>query len=248
MTKHIHAIETGLSSDPPMNWRLSGLDRFALVSNSDCHSFWPWRLGREANVFELEKPSYREIVDSIRMKDNARFRFTVETDPAYGKYHWTGHRRCNVSLSPKEAIRFSNICPVCRRRLTKGVEQRIEELADRPSGYVRQNVTGFRRLLPLSDIIAAAVGARLPSDDSVWNEFNKLTAKFGSELSVLLDTDQEALATVVNKRLVDAIVRVREGKITVQPGYDGVYGRLVLFEENETGPKPVRQSILSDYS
>ena len=103
MTKHIHALETGLSSDPPMNWRLSKLDKFTLVSNSDCHSFWPWRIGREANVFELENISYGGVVDAVRSKDPARFKFTIETDPAYGKYHWTGHRNCNVSLSPQEA-------------------------------------------------------------------------------------------------------------------------------------------------
>jgi len=119
MTRHIHALETGLSSDPPMNWRLSRLDKFTLVSNSDSHSFWPWRIGREANVFELKRLSYKEVVDAIRLKDRERFKFTVETDPAYGKYHWTGHRNCHVSLSPKEAIKLGNICPVCRRKLTK---------------------------------------------------------------------------------------------------------------------------------
>ncbi len=154
MTKHIHALETGLSSDPPMNWRLSKLDRFALVSNSDSHSFWPWRIGREANVFELEKFSYAEVVDAIRSKDPTRFKFTIETDPAYGKYHWTGHRNCKVSLSPQEAQKLGNICPVCRRKLTKGVEQRVEELADRPPNFRPNHVPGFMRLLPLSEIIA----------------------------------------------------------------------------------------------
>ncbi len=154
MTRHIHALETGLSSDPPMNWRLSGLDRFALVSNSDSHSFWPWRMGREANVLELERVSYREVVDAVRRKDPARLKFTIETDPAYGKYHWTGHRNCNVSLSPQDAQKFSNICPVCRRKLTKGVEQRVEELADRPANFRPGNAPGFMRLLPLSEIIA----------------------------------------------------------------------------------------------
>ena len=122
MTKHIPALETGLSSDPPMNWRLSAIDRFALVSNSDCHSSWPWRIGREANVFELERLTYDEVVDSIRKKDAKRFRFTIETDPAYGKYHLTGHRNCEVSRSPHEAMKFGNLCPICRKNLTKGVE------------------------------------------------------------------------------------------------------------------------------
>ena len=123
MTKHIHALETGLSSDPPMNWRLSTLDKYALVSNSDCHSFWPWRIGREANVFELDRFTYKDIVEAIKSNNSTHFKFTIETDPAYGKYHWTGHRNCNVSLPPKDAIKFGNICPVCRRKLTRGVEQ-----------------------------------------------------------------------------------------------------------------------------
>jgi len=119
MTKHIHALETGLSSDPAMNWRLSKLDKYTLVSNSDCHSFWPWRIGREANVFELEKFTYQQVVEAIKANDPAHFKFTIETDPAYGKYHWTGHRACKVSLSPSEAIKFNNVCPVCHRKLTK---------------------------------------------------------------------------------------------------------------------------------
>ena len=132
MTKHIHALETGLSSDPAMNWRLSKLDRYALLSNSDCHSFWPWRIGREANVFDLPDFTYKQVTSAIIDNDPERFKSTIETDPAYGKYHWTGHRNCKISLAPSEAIKFGNNCPVCRRKLTKGVEQRVEELADRP--------------------------------------------------------------------------------------------------------------------
>ncbi|MBT8171881.1 endonuclease Q family protein, partial [Candidatus Bathyarchaeota archaeon] len=133
MTKHIHALETGLSSDPPMNWRMSSLDRFTLISNSDCHSHWPWRIGREANVFDLNQLTYMQIVDTIRKKDATRFIFTIETNPAYGKYHWTGHRNCKISLPPQEAIKYGNLCPNCGKKLTKGVEQRIEELSDRPT-------------------------------------------------------------------------------------------------------------------
>ncbi|MDH7564211.1 MAG: endonuclease Q family protein [Candidatus Bathyarchaeota archaeon] len=250
MTKHIHALETGLSSDPPMNWRLSVLDRFTLVSNSDSHSFWPWRIGREANVFELEKPSYRNIVEAIRLKDTGRFRFTIETDPAYGKYHWTGHRNCHVSLSPKEAQKLGNMCPVCRRMLTKGVEQRVEELADRPFGFKLEGVAGFIRLLPLSEIICAFLGVDSPSTQKVWSVYNSLVGKFGNEYSVLLDAPLEELDKVVDAKLADAIVRVREGKIRVIPGYDGVYGQLVLFEENFSGkadPERVQQMNLSDF-
>jgi uncharacterized protein (TIGR00375 family) len=228
MTRHIHALETGLSSDPPMNWRLSKLDRFALVSNSDCHSFWPWRIGREANVFELENPSYREVTGAISSKDPARFKFTIETDPAYGKYHWTGHRNCNVSLSPQEAQKFGNICPVCRRKLTKGVEQRVEELADRPSSFKPNNVPGFMRLLPLSEIIATVLGTDSPSTREVWKIYNSLVNKCGNEYAVLIDAAKEELLKVVEAPVADAILRVRAGSVSVIPGYDGVYGKLVL--------------------
>jgi uncharacterized protein (TIGR00375 family) len=228
MTKHIHALETGLSSDPAMNWRLSKLDKYTLVSNSDCHSFWPWRIGREANVFELEKFSYKEVTNSIIANDSSHFKFTIETDPAYGKYHWTGHRSCKVSLSPAEAIKFGNICPVCRRPLTKGVEQRIEELADRPADFKREGAPGFLRLLPLSEIIASVLGTDSPSTQVVWKNYNLLTEKFGDEYTVLIDTPLDALTQVVDAAMAQAIVKVRNGTAKVTPGYDGVYGQLVL--------------------
>jgi uncharacterized protein (TIGR00375 family) len=228
MSKHIRALETGLSSDPPMNWRLSKLDRFALVSNSDCHSFWPWRIGREANVFELERVSYREIVAAICSKDPARFRFTIETEPAYGKYHWTGHRNCSVSFSPQEAQKFGDICPVCRRKLTKGVEQRVEELADRPVNFKPDNTPGFIRLLPLSEIISTVLGAGSISTQAVWKIYNLLIANFGDEFTVLINVSKDALVEVVDEPIADAVLRVREGSVRVVPGYDGVYGKIDL--------------------
>jgi len=230
MTRHIHALETGLSSDPPMNWRLSKLDKFSLVSNSDCHSFWPWRIGREANVFDLEQFTYQQVTEAILTNDPTHFKFTIETDPAYGKYHWTGHRNCNVSLSPKEAQKFNNICPVCRRKLTKGVEQRVEELADRPAGYTPIGKPGYKRLLPLSEIIAAVLNVDEPSTQAVWKIYNTLIGKFGDEYSVLLDASMDALNEVVDRHVAEAILKVRKGSITVVPGFDGVYGKLVLGE------------------
>jgi uncharacterized protein (TIGR00375 family) len=250
MTKHIHALETGLSSDPPMNWRLSKLDKFTLVSNSDSHSFWPWRIGREANVFDLKEPSYHEVVDAIRFKDKDRFKFTIETDPSYGKYHWTGHRNCHVALSSQDAMKLGNICPVCRRKLTKGVEQRVEELADRPEGFEPDNAIGFRRLLPLSEIIATVLGVDSPSTQQVWRAYNLLIEKFGDEYSVLLDASREVLSKVVDKAIAEAIIRVREGLVKVVPGYDGVYGKLVIFGE-QNAEKPllpkVQQLNLTDF-
>ena len=250
MTKYIHALETGLSSDPPMNWRLEALDRFSLVSNSDSHSFWPWRIGREANVFELERPSYHEVLDAIRLKDTSRFKFTIETDPAYGKYHWTGHRNCNVALSARDAMKLGNICPVCRRKLTKGVEQRVEELADRPDGFRPGGAIGFMRLLPLSEIIAAVLGVDSPSVQKVWSIYNLLIEKFGDEYAVLIDASKDALGTIVDAKVADAIVQVREGRAIIVPGYDGVYGRLVLSGDDFVGSSvrgTVQQRNLADF-
>jgi uncharacterized protein (TIGR00375 family) len=251
MTKYIYALETGLSSDPPMNWRLSKLDSFTLVSNSDSHSFWPWRMGREANVFELKNLTYWEVVDAIKNRDNAKFKFTIETDPAYGKYHRTGHRNCNVSLSPKEAIKLGNICPVCRKKLTKGVEQRVEELADRPAGFKPENAIGYMHLLPLSEIIAIALNVDSPSTQQVWSVYNKLIEKFGNEYSVLIDVPKEALIEVVDHKIAEAIIRVREDRIRVIPGYDGVYGRPIIFEEDvstaKSVPEKVQQLNLTDF-
>jgi uncharacterized protein (TIGR00375 family) len=246
MTKHIHALETGLSSDPPMNWRLSALDKFTLVSNSDCHSHWPWRIGREANVLELEKLTYMEVVDAIRKKDPKRFKYTIETNPAYGKYHWSGHRKCNVSLPPQEAMKYGNHCPVCGRRLTRGVDQRIEELADRPADYTPENPIGYKRLLPLSEIIKAVLGVSYPGAKKVWSIYTPLIKKFGDEYTVLIDAPEEEMSKIVDSRIAEAIVRVREEKARVIPGYDGVYGQLVIFDqkqEDSAQHKPQQKSM-----
>ena len=249
MTKHIFALETGLSSDPPMNWRISALDRFALVSNSDCHSAWPWRIGREANVFELEQLTYQEVVDAIRKRDG-RFKFTIETNPAYGKYHWTGHRNCKVSLSPQEAMKLGGFCPVCRRRLTKGVEQRVEELADRPMGFKPEGSVGYMHLLPLSEIISTFLGVTYPGVQKVWTVYNSLVERFGDEYIVLIDAPREEMSKIVDPKIAEAIVRVREEKVKVIPGYDGVYGQLVICEgdkEKLLERETVKQRSLSEF-
>ena len=240
------------NSDPAMNWRLSKLDQFALVSNSDCHSFWPWRIGREANVFDLDKFTYQDVTSAVKNNDPARFKFTIETDPAYGKYHWTGHRNCKVSLSSEEAIKFNNICPVCRRKLTKGVEQRVEELADRPLNFKREGAPGFLRLLPLSEVIAAVLGTDSPSAQTVWRIYNLLVEKFRDEYTVLIDTPMETLAKVVDASIAETIVKVRNGALKVTPGYDGVYGQLVLgVEAPAVKPKPAhtiaKQMNIADF-
>ena len=240
MAHHIHALETGLSSDPPMNWRVSSLDRFVLVSNSDSHSPYPWRMGREANVFDF-KPgelSYRAIVGAIRRRDAKRLKMTVEVNPAYGKYHWTGHRKCGVSLPSEEAIKLGNRCPICGRELTKGVEQRVEELADRPYGFRPEGAVDYVHLLPLSEIIMKAIGASSPNARDVWRVYEQLVARFGNEYSVLLDAGEEDLRAVAGPLVAEAVVRVREGRVKIVPGYDGVYGEVLLFEGG--APRPMR--------
>lgn len=231
-TKYIYALETGLSSDPKMNWKLSSLDKFALMSNSDSHSPWPWRLGRECNVFELKKITYWEILDAIKKKDKKRFIFTVEVDPAYGKYHWTGHRNCNIRLSPKQSLKINDVCPICRRKMTVGVEQRVEELADREEGFILENAIPFKSLIPLSELIKESLRIDSLYSKSVWSEYNKLVETFGNEFNILLDATEEELEKIISSQLTNAIIKNRKGKIKVIPGYDGVYGQPV-FDESE---------------
>jgi len=220
----VFAIETGLSSDPPMNWRLSQLDKIALMSNSDAHSPHPWRLGREANVFDLRRLTYDEIFDSVRRKDGSRFLYTIEVDPAYGKYHYSGHRACGVSLSPAASVKAGNRCPKCGKRVTVGVLQRLEELADRPEGFVPRGAIPFKRLLPLYEVISHATGVNRLYARGVIEEQDKLIHAFENELTVLLEVDHDALLRVTKKVVADAILAQRENRVEVVPGYDGVYG------------------------
>jgi uncharacterized protein (TIGR00375 family) len=225
-TKNIFAIETGLSSNPLMNWRLSSLDKFALVSNSDSHSPWPSRIGRELNVFDTEA-SYNDIINAIKEKNPKKFLYTIEVDPSYGKYHWDGHRICNVSLDPKESMKYHNTCPVCGKPLTIGVLNRVEELADRPEGFVPKNAVPFKSLLPLSELIAAVYNTQFFSK-KVWEESTKLTKEFGSELNVLLEASEDRLKLLTHEKIAEIILKNRKGELKVQPGYDGVYGKLLI--------------------
>lgn len=244
-TKEIFSLETGLSSDPAMNWRLSSLDKFTLVSNSDSHSPNPWRLGREANVFELEKVSYWDVFDAIKKRDKKRFLFTIETSPFYGKYHYTGHRNCGVNLHPKDASKLNNVCPRCHRKLTVGVLQRVEELADRPEGFVLMDGIPFKSLLPLYEIISFVTGVGQLYSRKVIEEHDKLVRRFGNELNVLLNVPKEELLKVTSERIADAIVKVREGKVKYIAGFDGVYGMAVFSEEEFNKIKKQQEIRLS---
>jgi len=243
--KHVYALETGMSSDPSMNFRVSSLDKFTLVSFSDAHSFWTWRLGREQVVLDLKELTYEEIFRSIKNKDKRKILFTIETPPAYGRYHFTGHRKCGVNLHPKDAIKLNNICPKCGRKLTIGVLQRVEELADRPEGFVPKDAIPFKTLLPLYEIISFAWGSGELYSKKVLEEHDKLIEKFGNELNVLLNVPKEELLKITNEKIADAILKVREGKVKYQPGYDGTYG-IAIFDENFVPKKmeiPTQKSL-----
>lgn len=245
-TKHIHALETGLSSDPPMNWRLSQLDKYNLVSFSDLHSFWPWRIGREATMFDVYKLSYDDMIKAIRTGEGLKG--TIEVDPHYGKYHLDGHRGCNVCMKPSKAIKNKNICPVCGRPLTIGVLHRVEELADRPEGYVKPSAKIFKTLLPLSEILSMLLGKGLATK-AVWAEYNNILDK-RSEYDVLLKATEGELLKLTDKVIVDAIMKNRAGKIDVKGGYDGKYGMPMFDSKVEQQPvsEPrIRQTGLEDF-
>ena len=231
--RHIAAVETGLSSDPPMNWRLSQLDRVMLVSNSDAHS--PAKLGREANVFEAE-PDYFELMRILREKDTSKFLYTVEFFPEEGKYHYDGHRNCNTRLTPKESKALGDRCPVCKRPLTVGVMHRVEDLADREDGYVPAGAVPYRNLIPLEEIIAEAMGAQ-PGTGGVREEYFKLCARLGGEFAILLDLPLDELAKHAPPKIVEGVARVREGRVEIKPGYDGTYGEIHIFGEGEVPPE-----------
>jgi len=248
-SKHIHALETGMSSDPAMNWRVSKLDRYRLVSFSDSHSYWPWRMGREATAFDLGKLTYGGILKALRDKEAKEFALTLEVNPEYGKYHFDGHRSCGVSLDPKETKKHGGYCPKCGRPLTIGVLNRVEELADRPEGFRPDGATPFISVLPLSELLAFGLGIDQPASKKVREEHEKLTKAFGSELKVLLDARPEDIAKHTHRKIAELIAKSREGKVRIEPGYDGVYGKPIFESREEAEPQQQRkgQSRLGDF-
>ena len=228
-SKYIYSVETGLSSDPPMNWRLPALDKITLISNSDSHS--PSRTGREANVFDAEI-SYSAIIKAIKEKDPQKFLYTIEFFPQEGKYHYDGHRICGISLSPQESKKYNNICPNCGRPLTIGVLNRVDSLAARPEGFRPQNAIPFKSLVPLTEIIADALGV-MAGAKRVEEEYKNLIKKFGNEFNVLLDIPRQDLESATLPEITEGIIRVRGGRVNVEPGYDGVYGKIRIFSKGE---------------
>jgi len=226
-TKNIYCIETGLSSDPPMNWRLSALDKITLISNSDAHS--PRKIGREANAFDCEL-SYSDIINTLKTKDAKKLLYTIEFFPEEGKYHYDGHRTCNVILSPAESKKHNDICPVCKKKLTIGVCHRVADLADRPENFVPPNAIPNKYLIPLEEIIANALGVTVTAN-SVLETYHKLIAQGKSEFNILLDMPINELDSFAPPRIAEGVRLVRAKKLNIIPGYDGVFGKISIFEK-----------------
>lgn len=226
LAPYIHALETGLSSDPAMNWRISKLDRYQLVSNSDAHS--PSKLGREANLLDIDC-SYEGLYRAIQTGEGLEG--TVEFFPEEGKYHFDGHRKCGVSLSPVEAERLGGICPVCGKKLTMGVDHRVEQLADRAEGFVKKDGKKYESLVPLPEVISACMGYSAASK-KVQGCFEQLIQTLGTEFDILRNVPSEDIKSCAGERIAEGIENVRTGNVKRIPGYDGEYGKIELFDEN----------------
>ena len=226
LAPYIHALETGLSSDPAMNWRISKLDRYQLVSNSDAHS--PSKLGREANLLDIDC-SYEGLYRAIQTGEGLEG--TVEFFPEEGKYHFDGHRKCGVSLSPVEAERLGEICPVCGKKLTMGVDHRVEQLADRAEGFVKKDGKKYESLVPLPEVISACMGYSTASKKA-QGCFEQMIQTLGTEFDILRNVPSEDIKSCAGERIAEGIENVRTGNVKRIPGYDGEYGKIELFEEN----------------
>lgn len=237
--KNVHAIETGLSSDPEMNWRLKELDNINLVSFSDTHSFWPWRLGREATLVDIE-PNFSSLAKALETGNGLKG--TIEVNPNLGKYHLTGHRICNFSVSSEEAKKLKNMCPKCGKQLTVGVDQRIEELANRPLGYKPENAKPYHSLIPLSELLAQ-FHKKAVATKTVWEVFNKIVTKDRTELDVLMKTPIDVLEELTSPEFAAILQKNREGKIEVKGGYDGVYGVPMLDEKAQQENAAEQQKV-----
>ncbi|MEM0201334.1 MAG: endonuclease Q family protein [Candidatus Micrarchaeaceae archaeon] len=240
--KHIYALETGLSSDPSMNWRVSSNDKYTLLSGSDAHS--PQKLGREAVVLNLNnnKLSYKNIIDSIKSKSIS---YTIEFFPEEGKYHLDGHRNCNVSLTPSEAKKFNYLCPKCRKKLTLGVLNRVEELADRDENYVLKGAPSFIKTVPLIEVISH-IYSKGVNTKAVIQSYLKLLNAFGTEFNILINADINKINNI-DPELSKAIDYIRSGKIKIKPGYDGVFGVIDILSREIKETNTGKQSSISDF-
>lgn len=241
LTPYIHAVETGLSSDPPMNWRLSMLDRFQLVSSSDAHS--PGKLGREATLLEGE-PSWQGIHRGIETGEGLGG--TIEFYPEEGKYHMDGHRKCHLCLTPSQTKQLGGRCPVCGKKITVGVYHRAEELADRPEGYMKPQAKGYESLVPLPEVIASALGFSVSSVKTA-RLYQKMLTELGPEFEILRHIPAEAVCRVAGLRVAEGIQRLRSGQVEKIPGYDGEYGVIRVFSPGEARETEGQMDLFSGF-
>lgn len=251
----IYAIETGLSSDPAMNWRVSELEKRSILSFSDAHS--PAKLGREATVFELSNLNYETVRQAIIGSGKEKIAFTIEFYPEEGKYHYTGHRNCSVVYSPNESRKKGIVCPVCGRNLTVGVMSRVEELSsydieteseidDFGTRFIKDK-KGLRppyiMLVPLMEILAEVFGVGVGSK-KVLELYEILTTRLDNEFKVLFETSIENIKEVGGERVAQAIQKVRLGNIFIEPGFDGVFGKVKIWKDEEVKNNPIDQGSL----
>ncbi len=244
LTEHIFAVETGLSSDPTMNRMCSFLDRYTLISNSDAHS--PEKLGREANIFNTEL-SYDAIIQAIKSSDKEHFPGTLEFFPQEGKYHYDGHRKCGISWDPVETLKNNEICPVCGKKVTVGVMNRIVQLSDRDDMQDIKNRTSFHSLIPLKEILSEITGVG-PNSKKVAHAYNLLIQKAGSEFAILLDLPVKEIKKTGNDILAEAIRRMRNREIYIKEGFDGEYGQIKVFQENEVKSFGREETLFKDFT
>jgi uncharacterized protein (TIGR00375 family) len=227
LTPQIHAIETGLSSDPLMNWRLSALDAITLVSNSDAHS--ASKIGREANIFETDR-TYAAMMRAIKTRKG--FLGTIEFFPEQGKYHYDGHRDCGVGLTPKETIRHNYLCPACGKKVTVGVMHRVEKLADREEGFRLAGAPSFASIIPLPELIAEGLECGV-NTKKVNALYLPMLERLGNEFKILLDAPLEDIESAGTALIREAVSRMRAGNVHIAPGYDGEFGKVKIFEAGE---------------
>ena len=233
-TSKIYAVESGISADPDMLWRFEELKdgKVNVVSFSDAHSFWPWRIGRECTIFDVPELSYDNIIKAIRTGDGLKA--TIETPPTYGKYHYDGHRNCGFSSSPEETKKLDGICPVCKKSLIIGVDYRVEEISKEPKGYRPKNAKLYYSLLPLHELISFFIGSAMTSK-TVWSIYNSLINHFKDEFNILINiSEEEFIEHDIEKKLVELILLNREGKLKINPGFDGEYGKIIIEEKQQT--------------
>jgi uncharacterized protein (TIGR00375 family) len=231
-TEHIYAYETGISSDPTMNWRLSQLDHLTLLSNSDAHSL-P-NLAREANVFDLsDLPTYQEIYSSIKNRDTKKILYTIEFWPEEGMYHFDGHRACGISFTPKQSKQHKNLCPVCDKSLVIGVLNRVNEMADRDEGKKPKKAIPFKQTVELDKIIGEALGIKNRQSTKIQELYHSMLTSLGTELDILLEIPLEQIKKYTTSEVAEGIRRVRDGELFITPGFDGQYGKVKIFSPKE---------------